>query len=70
MLAIPDHAVQVQVVQVFDYVILQMKALRSLETSVAIYRSTQRNKPENFDLQQAHSSSFDAIRKLHKPKLR
>ena len=50
MPAIPGHAVQVKVVQALDYVIRKMKALRSLETSVAIYWSTQGNKPEKFNL--------------------
>jgi hypothetical protein len=44
--AIPDHAVQVQVLQASDYVIQKMKAVRSLEKPVAIYRSTQYTKPE------------------------
>jgi hypothetical protein len=48
--AVPAHAVQVQVVQALDYMIRKMKALYSLKTSVAIYRSTQRNKPEKFNL--------------------
>jgi len=47
---IPSHAVQVQVVQALDYMIQKMKALRSSETSVTIYGSTQRNKPETFHL--------------------